>query len=70
MCSLPFSVWLKVGSGQVSWAEQRKLVDVMGGLHEATGLVKQAAGIDQSEKVTVVEVSRALHQPIGADRWV
>jgi protease-4 len=53
----------RVWTGQQ--AQQRKLVDVMGGLHEAIGLVKQAAGIDQSEKVTVVEVSRAATSPLA-----
>lgn len=43
----------------------RKLVDVLGGVHEAVALVKQAAGIDQSEKVTVVEVSRGRTSPLA-----
>jgi ClpP class serine protease len=50
------------------WTGQRALgkglVDVLGGLHEAVGLVKQAAGIDASEKVTLVEVSRSRTSPL------
>eukprot|EP00775_Hariotina_reticulata_P006975 gene6975-7190_t len=53
----------RVWTGQA--AQQRKLVDVIGGLHEAVALVKQAAGIDQSEKVTVVEVSRSATSPLA-----
>jgi protease-4 len=45
-------------------ALQRQLVDVLGGLHEAVALVKQAAGIDQSEKVTLLEVSRSQTSPL------
>lgn len=46
-------------------ALERKLVDVLGGLHEAVALVKQAAGIEQSEKVTLVEVSRGRTSPLA-----
>lgn len=46
-------------------AIQRKLVDVLGGLHEAVALVKQAAGIEQSERVTLVEVSRGQTSPLA-----
>lgn len=46
-------------------ALQRKLVDVLGGLHEAVGLVKQAAGIDQDEKVTLMEVTRSRTSPLA-----
>lgn len=45
-------------------ALQRQLVDVLGGLHEAVALVKQAAGIDQGEKVTLLEVSRTRTSPL------
>jgi ClpP class serine protease len=45
-------------------ALQRQLVDVLGGLHEAVALVKQAAGIEQSEKVTLLEVSRSQTSPL------
>lgn len=40
-------------------------MDVLGGLHEAVALVKQAAGIEQSEKVTLVEVSRGQTSPLA-----
>jgi protease-4 len=46
-------------------AIERKLVDVLGGLHEAVALVKQAAGIEQSEKVTLVEVTRGRTSPLA-----
>lgn len=46
-------------------ALERKLVDVLGGVHEAVALVKQAAGIDQAEKVTVVEVTRGRTSPLA-----
>ena len=46
-------------------ALERQLVDVLGGVHEAVALVKQAAGIDQSEKVTVMEVSRGRTSPLA-----
>lgn len=46
-------------------AIERKLVDVLGGVHEAVALVKQAAGIEQSEKVTLVEVSRGRTSPLA-----
>lgn len=45
-------------------AQQRQLVDVLGGLHEAVALVKQAAGIEQGEKVTLLEVSRSQTSPL------
>eukprot|EP00882_Tetradesmus_deserticola_P001055 GHRQ01001141.1.p1 GENE.GHRQ01001141.1~~GHRQ01001141.1.p1 ORF type:complete len:653 (+),score=373.33 GHRQ01001141.1:173-1960(+) len=45
-------------------ALQRQLVDVLGGLHEAVALVKQAAGIAQDEKVTLLEVSRSRTSPL------
>jgi protease-4 len=60
-------------------ALQRHLVDVLGGLHEAVALVKQAAGIDQAEKVTLLEVSRSRTSPLkllgkcgegGGARWL
>lgn len=57
-----------VAQGRV-WTGQRaiqcKLVDVLGGLHEAVALVKQAAGIEQSERVTLVEVSRGQTSPLA-----
>lgn len=57
-----------VAQGRV-WTGQRalekKLVDVLGGLHEAVALVKQAAGIDQDEKVTLLEVSRSRTSPLS-----
>jgi protease-4 len=40
-------------------------VDVVGGLWEAVALAKQAAGIPQEDKVTVVEVSRATTSPLA-----
>lgn len=46
-------------------AIERKLVDVLGGLHEAVALVKQAAGIEQAEKVTLVEVTRGRTSPLS-----
>jgi hypothetical protein len=65
---LPFPCPQAVAQGRV-WtgqrALQRKLVDVLGGLHEAVALVKQAAGIEQSEKVTLVEVTRGRTSPLA-----
>jgi hypothetical protein len=46
-------------------AVSRKLIDVVGGLWEAVALAKQAAGIEQSEKVAVVEVSRTATSPLA-----
>jgi protease-4 len=46
-------------------AAQRGLVDVVGGLWEAIGLAKQAAGIPAEEKVTVAEVSRTSTSPLA-----
>lgn len=52
-------------------ALQRKLVDALGGIHEAVALVKQAAGIDQNEQVTVMEVSRSRTSPLALlGRWM
>eukprot|EP00879_Flechtneria_rotunda_P016300 GHRR01017055.1.p1 GENE.GHRR01017055.1~~GHRR01017055.1.p1 ORF type:complete len:674 (+),score=260.41 GHRR01017055.1:690-2711(+) len=65
---LPVEEMQAVAQGRV-WtgrrALTRKLVDAVGGLHEAVALVKQAAGIDQSEKVTLMEVSRTRTSPLA-----
>jgi ClpP class serine protease len=51
------------------WTGQRALtkglVDVLGGLHEAVALVKQAAGIEADERVTLVEVTRGRTSPLA-----
>ncbi|KAF6255484.1 peptidase family S49-domain-containing protein [Scenedesmus sp. NREL 46B-D3] len=64
---MPVEEMQAVAQGRV-WtgqrALQRQLVDVLGGLHEAVALVKQAAGIDQGEKVTLLEVSRTRTSPL------
>eukprot|EP00878_Enallax_costatus_P002709 GHUV01002898.1.p1 GENE.GHUV01002898.1~~GHUV01002898.1.p1 ORF type:complete len:287 (+),score=89.13 GHUV01002898.1:3-863(+) len=66
--NMPIKEMQAVAQGRV-WtgqrALQRKLVDVLGGLHEAVALVKQAAGIDQDEKVTVMEVTRSRTSPLA-----
>lgn len=46
-------------------AQGRGLVDVLGGLHEAVELVKQAAGIAPDERVMLLEVSRARTSPLA-----
>jgi protease-4 len=65
---MPVEDMQAVAQGRV-WTGQRalqkKLVDVMGGLHEAVALVKQAAGIGQDEKVTLLEVSRSRTSPLA-----
>lgn len=57
-----------VAQGRV-WSGTRAvakgLVDAVGGLHEAVALAKQAAGIAQDERVSVVEVSRASTSPLA-----
>lgn len=61
-CALQAVAQGRVWTGQR--AQQRQLVDVLGGLHEAVALVKQAAGIEQGEKVTLLEVSRSQTSPL------
>ncbi|KAI8476080.1 MAG: peptidase family S49-domain-containing protein [Monoraphidium minutum] len=46
-------------------AASRGLVDVVGGLWEAVGLAKQAAGIPAEERVSVLEVSKASTSPLA-----
>jgi len=46
-------------------ALSKGLIDVVGGLHEAVALAKQAAGIAQEDRVTVVEVSRTATSPLA-----
>jgi protease-4 len=53
----------RVWSGRAALGN--KLVDVMGGVWEAVALAKQAAGIPQEDKVTLVEVTRAATSPLS-----